>query len=105
MNFINVNPIPNADFSIDTSIGCEPFNVIFNNNSQNSSFYNWDFGDGNTASFFNGFHEFQNAGNYVIKLVIEDISGCKDSIFESINVYPSPTSSYTYVASDPCYFY
>ena len=103
INFINVNPIPNADFSIDTSIGCEPFNVIFNNNSQNSSFYNWDFGDGNTASFFNGFHEFQNAGNYVIKLVIEDISGCKDSIFESINVYPSPTSNYTYVASDPCY--
>ncbi len=103
ISFINVNPIPNADFSIDTSIGCEPFNVIFNNNSQNSSFYNWDFGDGNTASFFNGFHEFQNAGNYIIKLVIEDISGCKDSIFESINVYPSPSSSYTFVASDPCY--
>ena len=103
INYINVNPIISADFSTDTSIGCEPFNVIFNNNSQNSSFYNWDFGDGNTASFFNGFYEYQNAGNYIIKLVTEDINGCKDSIFESINVYPSPTSSYTYVASDPCY--
>lgn len=103
INYINVNPIISADFSTDTSIGCEPFNVIFNNNSQNSSFYNWDFGDGNTASFFNGFYEYQNAGNYIIKLVVENINGCKDSIFEPINVYPSPTSSYTYIASDPCY--
>ncbi|MCH1613911.1 MAG: PKD domain-containing protein, partial [Flavobacteriales bacterium] len=96
-------PIISADFSTDTSIGCEPFNVIFNNNSQNSSFYNWDFGDGNTASFFNGFYEYQSEGNYIIKLVVEDINGCKDSTFEPINVYPSPTSSYTYIASDPCY--
>ena len=103
INYISVSPIPSADFSIDTSIGCEPFNVIFNNNSNNSSFYNWDFEDGNTASFFNGFYEFQNAGNYIIKLVAEDINGCKDSTFESINVYPSPTSSFTYVATDPCY--
>ena len=103
ISFVNVNPIPNADFLIDSTIGCQPFNVIFNNNSQNSSFYNWDFGDGNTASFFNGFYEFQNSGTYIIKLVTEDLIGCKDSTFESINVYPSPTSNYTYVASDPCY--
>ena len=103
INYINVNPIISADFTTDTSIGCEPFNVIFNNNSQNSSFYNWNFGDGNTASFFNGFYEYQSAGNYIIKLVVEDINGCKDSTFEPINVYPSPTSSYTYIASDPCY--
>ena len=103
INYINVSPIISADFTTDTSIGCEPFNVIFNNNSQNSSFYNWDFGDGNTATFFNGFYEYQSEGNYIIKLVVEDINGCKDSTFEPINVYPSPTSSYTFIASDPCY--
>ena len=103
INYINVSPIISADFTTDTSIGCEPFYVIFNNNSQNSSFYNWDFGDGNTATFFNGFYEYQSEGNYIIKLVVEDINGCKDSTFEPINVYPSPTSSYTYIASDPCY--
>ena len=94
---------PNADFSIDTTIGCEPFTAIFTNNSQNASFYNWDFNDGNIGAFYNGFHEFQNFGSYTIKLVVEDLSGCKDSTFESINVYPSPVSSYTSIASDPCY--
>ena len=103
INFVNVSPIPNADFSIDTTIGCEPFTAIFTNNSQNASFYNWDFNDGNIGAFYNGFHEFQNFGSYTIKLVVEDLSGCKDSTFESINVYPSPVSSYTSIASDPCY--
>ena len=51
INFVNVSPIPNADFSIDTTIGCEPFTAIFNNNSQNASFYNWDFNDGNIGAF------------------------------------------------------
>ena len=78
----------------------QPFS---SNNSQNASFYNWDFNDGNVGAFYNGFHEFQNFGSYTIKLVVEDLYGCKDSTFKSINVYPSPVSSYTYIASDPCY--
>ena len=32
INYINVSPIPIADFSLDTTIGCEPFNAIFTNN-------------------------------------------------------------------------
>ena len=89
--------------SVLTTIGCEPFTAIFTNNSQNANFYNWDFNDSNMGAFYNGFHEFQNFGSYTIKLVIEDLYGCKDSTFKSINVYPSPVSSYTYIASDPCY--
>ena len=103
INYINVSPIPIADFSLDTTIGCEPFNAIFTNNSQYSNFYNWDFNDGNTGSFLNGSHVFQNSGNYTVKLVVEDLNGCKDSTFENLNIYPSPTSNYTYVTTDPCY--
>ena len=103
IDFINVSPIPVADFNLDTTIGCEPFNAVFNNTSQNALFYNWDFNDGNIGTFFNGFHEFQNFGNYTVKLVVEDLNGCKDSTFKNINVYPSPISSYTYIATDPCY--
>ena len=35
--------------------------------------------------------------------MVEDLNGCQDSTFKTINVYPSPVSSYTYVATDPCY--
>lgn len=103
INYINVSPIPIADFSLDTTIGCEPFNAIISNNSQYSNFYNWDFNDGNTGSFLNGSHIFQNSGNYTVKLVVEDLNGCKDSTFENLNIYPSPTSNYTYISTDPCY--
>ncbi|MCH1613847.1 MAG: PKD domain-containing protein, partial [Flavobacteriales bacterium] len=103
IEFINVNPIPVADFNLDTTIGCEPFTAIFTNTSQNATFYNWDFNDGNYGAFFNGFHQFQNFGNYTVNLVVEDINGCRDSTFKNLNVYPSPVSSYTYVSTDPCY--
>ena len=103
IDYINVSPIPIANFSLDTTIGCEPFNAIFTNNSQYSNFYNWDFSDGNTGSFLNGSHVFQNFGNYSVKLVVEDVNGCKDSIFEDVNVYPTPISNYNYTATNPCY--
>ncbi len=103
ISYINVLPIPNADFSLDQAVGCEPFSAIFLNTSQNTNYYNWDFGDGNTGSFFNGFHSYTNAGSYTIKLVVEDLNGCLDSTYSNVTVNPSPTADLTYVTSDPCY--
>ena len=100
---ITVNSKPVAIFTLDTTIGCEPFNAIFTNNSQNSNYYNWDFNDGSTGSFLNGTHLFQNFGNYSIKLVAEDVNGCKDSISTTININPTPISNYTFTSTDPCY--
>ena len=67
IDFINVSPIPVADFNLDTTIGCEPFNAVFTTLHRTHLFYNWDFNDGNIGTFFNGFHEFQNFGNYTVK--------------------------------------
>ena len=100
---ITVNSKPVAIFTLDTTIGCEPFNAILTNNSQNSNYYNWDFNDGSTGSFLNGTHLFQNFGNYSIKLVAEDVNGCKDSISSTININPTPISNYTFTSTDPCY--
>ena len=100
---INVAPIPIADFDLPNSIGCEPFSAIYVNGSQFANFYNWDFGDGNTGSFYNGFHNYANFGTYITKLVVEDLNGCKDSTYKTITVYPSPQADYSYVQSNPCY--
>ena len=100
---VTVNSKPVAIFTLDTTIGCEPFSAIFTNNSQNSNYYNWDFNDGSTGSFLNGTHLFQNFGNYSIKLVVEDVNGCKDSISTTININPTPISNYTFTSTDPCY--
>ena len=100
---VTINSRPVASYTLDTTIGCEPFNAIFTNNSQNSNYYNWDFNDGSTGSFFNGTHLFQNFGNYSIKLVAQDVNGCKDSISSTININPTPISNYTFTTSDPCF--
>jgi PKD repeat protein len=42
--------------------------------------YNWDFGDGNTATAAAPQHIYGNEGLYNIKLVITDKNGCTDSL-------------------------
>jgi hypothetical protein len=40
-----LNP-PTADFTASVTTGCSPLTVNFVNNSQNTSSYEWDFGNG-----------------------------------------------------------
>ena len=54
--------------------------------------WQWNFGDGNAANTQNSSHSFSTAGTYTIKLVVTDISGCKDSITKSISVAICPTT-------------
>ena len=70
--------------AVDGTVFCRLFKYISNTN-----YYNWDFGDGNTGSFFNGFHAYTNAGSYTIKLVVEDLNGCLDSTYRNVTVNPS----------------
>ena len=100
---VTVNSKPEAIFSLDTTIACEPYTSLITNNSVYSNYYFWDFDDGSTGSFFSGSHLFQNSGSYSIKLIAQDLEGCKDSISKSIVINPSPISNYSYIDSDPCY--
>ena len=100
---VNVDPIPIADFEVPNYIGCEPFLATFTNNSQSANYNYWDFGDGNSASFYDGSHGYPNSGTYITSLVVEDLNGCRDSTNKTITVHPSPQANFTYVSSDPCY--
>ncbi|WP_170116608.1 PKD domain-containing protein, partial [Mesonia algae] len=50
-------------------------NVIFENTSFNAN-YNWDFGDGNTASGLSVSHTFNQLGIYNVELEVVDVNGC-----------------------------
>ena len=50
-----------------------------------ASSYQWSFGDGNTASTQNPGHTYSADGTFLVKLVITDAFGCKDSITRSVN--------------------
>ena len=79
-----------ADFSSPLTSSCQaPFSVSFQNLSNNSSTFNWDFGDGNTSTLINPSHVYNLPGNYNVKLIADGGSCGKDTTiknsFVSIN--------------------
>lgn len=65
--------IPEADFTVDNNMGCEPFTVTFDNFSTDSDSYLWDFGNGDTTSVvFEPVITFDSAGTYQVFLYVTD---------------------------------
>ena len=94
------NKAPTAMFSAFNTTGCHPLTVYFSNQSCGGFSYLWDFGDGDTSLAENPVHTFNNISNsidsvYIIKLVITDSLGFKDSITQNITVYPKPSAQFT----------
>ncbi len=69
--------VPVIDFtSVDTIAAGAP--VVFSNNSQNLTSFEWDFGDGNTATTLNATHTYTAAGNYLV--VLRAYNACGDTL-------------------------
>lgn len=84
---INIKNPPVAMISANPLAGCAPFNVAFENNSQNSTHYQWDFGDGtviNVNDLNTQNHTY--SGNAQIMLVAYDASNCSDTTYVSVSV-------------------
>ena len=65
--------IPNAEFTVDQSVGCATFNVVLENFSTASDSYLWDFGNGVTSSvIFNPSITYSIPGVYTIRLYVTD---------------------------------
>jgi PKD repeat protein len=92
---IHVAPTPTANFSFP-SVACQNDSIAFTNQSTNVSGYsisnnNWNFGDivsgsANISSFTSPKHVFSNNQNYTVKLVTTNSAGCKDSIYQVVQV-------------------
>lgn len=76
-----------ADFDIKISQSkCPPVFVEFKNNSvaisRSIKKILWDFGDGSFSDVYNPQKIYLKSGDFTIKLYIEDLFGCKDSIIK-----------------------
>ena len=95
------NPIPVFDFETDN------LSVTFNNISQNSSSYFWNFGDGNSSTETNPTHNYSIQGTYNVELIASNeacdsktylssvtvtTTGIDNNIKDFITVYPNPTN-------------
>ncbi len=92
-----VQGLPIAQFEPADQFGCAPFNALFNNNSINSEFYTWDFGDGNTSVDETVTHLFEDIGTYSVQLIATDTYGCShDTSIINIMVHPTPSADFDF---------
>lgn len=79
-----------ADFNFDKASGCVPalFSFTDTSISNNSTIVSqrWLFNDGTSASGNTASHTYNAMGSFPVKLVVENASGCRDSITKSVTV-------------------
>jgi len=69
--------------------------VVIGNTTAGATVYEWDFGDGTTANVQNPAPHSYTFGAYDIRLIALTGSGCRDTMIQTVNVFPAPTSSFT----------
>jgi gliding motility-associated-like protein len=92
---INIYPYIKGYFTVDTTIGCPPFEATIQNKSTGVDDYSWSFGDGSNSSVSDSILKhtyintsFANDTTYNLSLIVNNIYGCTDSLSRQIKVYP-----------------
>ncbi len=90
------NPV--ADFKVDTTVGCDPFMVQFNNLSDYGLEFFWNFENQGSSQSANPVYPFSGEGVYTVSLLVIGEGGCRDSITKEdyITTNPSPSADFTY---------
>lgn len=85
------------------SIGCAPYDAIFENTSFGGQTFEWNFGDGSTSNEVNPVHHYADTGTYVIRLVAVDSFTCNitDTFYFALKVVPKPTANFSYLPMVP----
>ncbi|MEO0896454.1 MAG: T9SS type A sorting domain-containing protein [Bacteroidota bacterium] len=89
-----IAPLPNAAFVSNPN----GLTIQFVNQSSLGS-YSWDFGDGFTSSSISPIHTYQDSGDYVVCLIVNDfLNNCgQDTLCSTITVKPLNTFSPGYI--------
>jgi gliding motility-associated-like protein len=76
----------------DSIVGCTliDFNGIAHTNFSPVQNWQWYFGDGGTANTQHAIHNYTGIGVYVVKLVVTDNDGCKDSVEKNVHISFAP---------------
>lgn len=106
--FVEVDPLPIADFSFTSA--CEGDPIQFTSTSttnpagQEITSFEWDFGDGESASGQNVNHVFDHYGDYEVTLNVSTGNGvCSDQKTLTVTVYAIPQLTITSSPSSVIY--
>ncbi len=91
---INVKQSPRARFNMSPTLGCTPLNVNFTNTTANmqGATFNWNFGNGNSATTANPSTVYSDSGTYAVTLTVTNSNGCSDDSTRTVRANLSPTA-------------
>ena len=78
------------------------FTADFNNNSTNSTDYNWNFGDGFNSTLQNPSHTYLVGGTYVVTLISSNANCLPDTISQTVTITSAPLSLFTVDENTGC---
>ena len=89
-NFIEVFPLPNANFNLDPEVvNLLDATVNFTDlSTSNVTQWDWNFGDGQSSTIQNPTHVYADTGTYSITLLVTTIHGCTDEVSRQLIVEP-----------------
>ncbi len=94
---IVVHSQPNYNIIASPTSGCAPLTVNFPA-VPGATNYNWNFGDGNTATGAPVQHTFVNVTTanavYTVQMIAADANSCADTAFAQITVFPQPVANF-----------
>jgi PKD repeat protein len=104
---LQVYPEITAAFTPSETIGCAPFEVTFENESNLvASHFAWEFGDGGSSGLENPTHVFENDTDdtiiYTVWLKVRSNNFCKDSVSVDIHVHPRIKADFDFNPAVAC---
>lgn len=101
----HVKPQPIANFTTNTTSGCDPLVTEFSNYSSLADSFEWNFGDGETSHELNPTHAFMAEGteqSFEVVLTAMDDLGCSDVATETVTVFPAAAFSLSIPSDSVC---
>jgi len=84
---IGQTPGPSASFSANPKQTNAYVYITFHDNSTGDIIsWQWDFGDGSTATDQNCIHQYGDTGTYTVTLIVTEANGCIDSVSDIIKI-------------------
>ncbi len=103
-NYIEVLPLPKADFYASNTQPCAGTEIDFTDNSTGTyDEWFWDFGDGSNSTAQDPSHTYATAGTYTVSLIISNGCGSDTKTKENyIEVLPLPKADFYASNTQPC---
>jgi hypothetical protein len=108
MFIVNVAAVPcvSLGFSVaNATSNCDSTRTFTATGSNPGATIAWNFGDGSTAVGTTTTHKFNTLGTFIVKQVITNASGCKDSTTQSVTISACSTPGSFWFNPFPAYIY